>query len=261
MKKVISAKRKKITSIGKSMLFSLGLPLLLILIWQFFGDFGILNTKIFPTPKNICKTAIQMLGNGIIQKDVVISLKRIIQGYFIGASIGILIGIFLGLNKIAEKSARTLIGFLRPIPIMAMVPFFILWLGIGEISKIALIALGTFWPVMINTMSGIKDVNVKFIEVAKIFNKSKFTIITKVVLPAARPFIFTGLRLGASSALSCVVVAEMFAASKGIGFRISFAREMGQPDVMFADIVVISIIGALIDAIFLKSQNLKQDNN
>lgn len=260
MKKSISAKRKKIKSVVETILFSLVLPLLLILIWQFLGDFGILNTKIFPTPKNICKTAIFMLKKGIIQKDVLISIRRIIQGYFIGFFIGILIGVFLGLNKVAEKLTRTLIGFLRPIPIMAMVPFFILWLGIGEKSKIALIALGTFWPVMINTMSGIKDVNVKFIEVAKIFNKSRFTIITKVILPAAKPFIFTGLRLGASTALSCVVVAEMFAASKGIGFRVSFAREMGQPDIMFADIVVISIIGALIDAIFLKLQNQKQDN-
>jgi len=254
MGKELTYKQKKAINTVKSVLFAIVPPLLLILVWQWCAELGILNSKICPTPKNVITAIISMLKKGIIQKDVSVSMQRILKGYVEGTIIGVLTGILLGLNETADKATRTLIGFFRPIPVMALVPFFILWLGIGEKSKVALIALGTFWPVMINTTSGIKNVDKKFVEVARILNKSRLETIVKVILPAARPFIFTGLRLGASTALGCVVVAEMFAASKGIGFRMSFAREMAQPDVMFAGVIVISLVGAVIDLLFLKTQ-------
>lgn len=255
MRKELTLKQKKIFNLTESILFSVIPPLLVLLVWQLCAEFEILNAKIVPTPKNVFLSFVALLKKGTIQKDISISLVRIAKGYIMGSALGIVAGIFLGLNKTADKATRTLIGFFRPIPVMALVPFFILWLGIGEKSKIALIILGTFWAVMINTMTGIKNVDNKLVEVARILNKSKGTIIFRVIIPAAKPYILTGLRLGASTALACVVVAEMFAASKGIGFRITFAREMAQPDIMFVGVFIISIIGAVIDLVFVGIQS------
>ena len=255
MGKKLSINTKKL---AETLLYSIVPPLLVIFLWQLCANFNLLNSKICPTPKNVIGAFFSLLKKGIIQKDIVASFGRIIKGYIEGASLGLLTGILLGLNEKADRATKTLIGFFRPIPVMALVPFFILWLGIGEKSKVALIALGTFWSVMVNTTAGIKNVDKKLIEVAELLDKSKLIIITKVILPAAKPFIITGLRLGSSSALACVVVAEMFAASRGIGFRMSFAREMAQPDVMFVGVFVISICGALIDYIFLAIQSKQQ---
>lgn len=229
-------------------------PIVLILIWQWAGNTGHINPRVFPTPVQIVAAFFHQIQKGVIQGDVGISIIRIMKGYVLGGVLGVIAGIILGLFSRAEKATNILIGIIRPIPVTALLPLFILWLGIGETAKTAIITLGSFWPVMINTQTGIKNVDHKLIEVATTLNKTQAQKIFTVIFPYARPYIFTGLRLGASVALSCVVVAEMFAASQGIGYRMTFARSMALPDVMFVGVIVISFVGVVIDLIFLALQ-------
>ena len=163
--------------------------------------------------------------------------------------LGIVIGIVTGLSKTATKIVSVLFELIRPIPIIAWVPVLILWTGIGETSKIIVIMIGTFWTVYLNTSDGIRNVDRKYVEVSKIFLKSKRTEITKVMFPAALPGIFTGLRVGVGSAWISVIGAELIAASAGLGFMISYYREMAQPSTMFAGVFMVGIIGFLINVV------------
>ena len=143
----------------------------------------------------------------------------------------------------------TFIGLLRPIPTIAFIPLFILLMGIGETSKTALIFIGAFWPCLLNTISGIHAANTKLIEVAAVFGKNKLVILKDIILPSAVPSVFTGLRLGISTSWSCVVAAEMIASNVGVGYLITYAREMSKPAMLFIGIIAIGLIGLLIDLV------------
>ena len=169
-----------------------------------------------------------------------------------GSILGFTIGTFAAMFKPLSKFLTIPIGFLRSIPAIALIPFFILSMGIGETSKIAVITFGTFWPVLINTMQGIKSAEKKLLELGIIFCKSNFTIFRKIILPSAIPSVLTGLRLGSSSSWVCVVAAEMIAASAGIGFLITYSREMADPATLIVGTVVLGIFGIIIDILFSK---------
>jgi sulfonate transport system permease protein len=122
-----------------------------------------------------------------------------------------------------------------------------MWLGIGEESKIALVTVGAFWPVLLNTIAGVQSTDPKLIEVAQVFGKSKLVILKDIIIPSTIPSLFTGLRLSISTAWSCVVAAEMIAADKGVGYLIMFARQMSKPAELFVGIISIGVIGLAID--------------
>jgi sulfonate transport system permease protein len=135
-----------------------------------------------------------------------------------------------------------------------MVPLFILWFGIGEKSKVLVIALGTLWPILLNTENGIRGTDMKLLEVAKILKKNKFSVLCQIILPSMIPALVTGVRLGLSNAWRGVVSAEMLGASRGIGYMISYAREMSRPALMFVGLLIIGIVGILIDILLFRFQ-------
>jgi sulfonate transport system permease protein len=136
-----------------------------------------------------------------------------------------------------------------------MIPLFIMWLGIGEESKIALVTVGAFWPVLLNTIAGVQSTDLKLIEVAQMFGKKRFVVLRDIIIPSAMPLLFTGLRLSISTAWSCVVAAEMIAADKGVGYLIMYARQMSKPAELFVGIISIGVIGLGIDILFRTLQN------
>lgn len=198
-------------------LLALALPVLLLFLWQYMGDTGRLNTIILPTPATLAATCKRMIVKGTLQKNLSISFGRVMKGYLIGLTAGLSLGIILGISSRLNTMLSVITGILRPIPIIAWVPILILFLGIDEEYKVAMIAIGSFWPILINTINGIVNVNKKNIEVANMFEKSRIEILLEVILPEAVPSIFTGMRLGIGTAWSCVVGAEMLAAASGIG--------------------------------------------
>ncbi|GKU84720.1 ABC transporter permease [Niallia sp. NCCP-28] len=224
------------------------------MMWEFLSDRGVISSTVLPAPSVIGATFLDLLLSGEIFIHVGISFWRIIQGFAIGSFLGVAFGILIGLNKGVEQATSLITGILRPIPIMAWVPVLILWMGIDESSKITVIAIGSFWPVLINVIDGIKNTDKKYLEVAKILEKNKRTFLLRVILPSALPSIFTGLRVGMDLAWRSVVGAELIAASAGIGYMMSYARELSQTDVMLAGVLCIGLVGLLLDIVLKKIQ-------
>lgn len=249
----------KITAI----IISLILPVLIIVLWVVGSNKTWFNQSIIPTPHKINIQFTKVIEDGSLIKHITVSFIRVIYGYAIGALAGVALGILIGLFSRLNQAFILLIGILRPIPPIACIPLFILALGIGEDSKIALIFVGAFWPCLLNTITGIQQADSKLIEVAEIFGKGKLVILKDIILPSALPSIFTGLRLGISTAWSCVVAAEMIASSVGVGYLIMYAREMSKPALLFIGIFAIGIIGLLIDLLmqFLQDKIIYWESN
>lgn len=217
--------------------------------------FGKITVSLFPPPSQLWATFKDLLFSGKLFKNLLISLTRVLKGYVIGCSLGVVLGILFSLCKPIDKLFSAVVSIIRPIPFLALIPVFILILGIGEEEKSAVIAYATFWCVFLNTISGIKNVDIKLLEVTYLFRTSKYRTITKVILPAAIPTILTGMRLGVSSAWTSVVGAEMIAASTGVGYVISYARTLARADEMYVWVLVIGLIGLLIDKVLVAIQN------
>lgn len=246
-------KNKKKNAIINNIIF-IGTPILFLLIWYLFGAAGLLNEAILPSPARIWKAFETQLSNGKWQTNLKASVVRVLIGYIVGSFAGILVGVLTGICSKFERAVAILFGIIRSIPMMGLVPLFILWFGIGELSKVVVISIGTFWSVLLNTQHGIQGVSPKYVEVAQLFEKKTGKVLTSIIFPSAFPAIFTGLRLGISSAWKCVVAAEMLAATRGLGYAVQYAREMSRPADMFVGLLTIGIIGQAIDIIILKLQ-------
>lgn len=231
------------------------LPILLIVLWEIGVNGGVINATLFPKPTRLVLTFSDLLTSGKLWKNLSTSFIRVGEGFLIGMALGILLGFLMGLWKPAQRVLSGLLGIIRPIPFLALIPVFILLLGIGEVQKAAIIAYGTFWSVFLNTMGGIQNVDVKLLEMAYLFRIGKRRTITKIILPAAVPTILTGLRLGVSSAWMSVVGAEMIAATSGIGYEISYARTIARNDEMYVCVLVIGLVGIIIDKGLVSIQN------
>lgn len=237
--------------------------LFMIIIWEVASQKGLVRQSILPPPSRIVDTFKSMLASGEMFEHIWISILRVLQGFTIGSILALIVGILCGLYKRIDDYLSLIISFLRPIPVLAWTPLLILWLGIGEASKIALISIGTFWVVLLNIIAGIKGTDYKLLEVAHILEKDKKTLLLKIILPSSLPSVFTGMRAGIDIAWRSVVGAEMIAASKGVGFLINYARDISQPDVMIAGMISIGIVGILIERVFevLEKRLLKWNVN
>lgn len=241
----------------KNFFISLIIPILLLCLWEVLATHGVIKETIMPRPSKIGSTLWDLTLKGKLPKDIGISLRRVVLGYVVGSLAGIVLGITFGFFPKVNTAFSLLMEVLRPIPIIAWVPVLILWVGIDENSKIIVIAIGTFWPVLLNVVSGIRNVDKKYLEVSTIFMKSRTTKITKVVLPAAMPSIFTGLRIASGNALMGVIGAEMFAASSGLGYMVSYAREMSQPAKMLGGVFVIGVLGCILNTLVASLEKRK----
>ncbi|MBR1623603.1 MAG: ABC transporter permease [Pseudobutyrivibrio sp.] len=244
----------RLKEIISSFLLAIWIPAILIILWLVGTNTKILNNSIFPTPQKLFGAWKDMIISGKYLTHVIASFSRVFKGFLIGSFLGITLGTIIGLFGVAKKSTVALIGMLRPIPAIALIPLFILSLGIGETSKVAVIVLGSFWPILINTIAGLSATDGKLLEVGTIFDKSKRQKLFKIILPSAAPYIFTGLRLGVSSSWTCVVAAEMIAASSGIGFLISYGREMAQPATLFIGVFSMGLFGLIIEILVINLQ-------
>lgn len=232
-------------------LLPLLVPFLLLFLWQKASDLGFIRVTLLPSPLTVGKTFVDLMASGELWGHWRVSMARVLQGFFLGSGLGVLLGIGLGLSPWLERALWLMTGFLRPIPTIAWIPVMILWMGIGESSKVTVIAVGSFWPVLLNTQRGVRDTDPKLLEVAKVLQKGTRTLLLRVILPSAFPSIFTGLRIAMGIAWASVVGAELIAASSGIGYLIMYAREVSQPDVMLAGVAVIGLTGILIDWVFV----------
>lgn len=217
----------------------------LFVIWEVVCRSGVVSELFLPAPTSILLTGWDMLMSGELIVNGKASLIRIVIGFLVGSIAGVLLGLFLGFSKLADAMGNPVIYALYPIPKLALLPLIILWLGIGELSKISIISLGVFFPVVINTYSGVKNLDPLLIKVAVSFKTTKSKIIRKVILPGAMPVIFAGLKLAAGTALLLLVAAEMIAAKEGIGAMILHYGDLMLTTKLMVGILTLSLIGVI----------------
>ena len=182
-------------------------------------------------------------------KDAVSSLWRAGIGLLIGGGVGLAVGMAMARSKFAEDFFDPLISALFPTPKLALFPLLMVWLGLGDGSKIALVALTAFFPLVINTYSGMKGVDKFLIWNARTKGASEFQVLTRVMMPAALPFIFAGVRIATSFSFLLVVAAEMLGSTDGLGFRILYAQRTFEANTMYAAILFVAVLGYLVDRI------------
>lgn len=224
-------------------------PVLLIAAWEALARAGAFPPNLLPAPTSVFKTGVALAQTGELLQHIRSTVGRVLIGFLIGVSAGTLFGFLTGYSRRAFALLDPFIQALRNIPSMAWVPLFLLWLGIGEASKITLIAVGVFFPVYLNLLSGLLNVDRKLFEVGRIFRLSAPRLILRVMLPAAFPSYITGLRSGLAMGWMFVVAAELMGASSGIGFLMNDGQMTGRPGVIIVSILLFAICGKITDVI------------
>lgn len=227
------------------------LPLLILIVWEITVRAGIADTLFLPAPSTIFAKLVEMIGDGSLAENLLSSLVRLTYGFFIAVAVAIPMGVLIGNTKNLRYLLNPTLSFLQQIPPIAWIPVFILWLGIGEASKVAVIVYASFFPIFLNTVQGVTTVDPKLIEVGRAYMLTPFQMIRRVYIPSAAISIFVGLRLGLSNCWRALVGAEIIAASSGIGSLLVEGRQLFQPDKIFAAVLTIGLAGSLID-LFLK---------
>jgi NitT/TauT family transport system permease protein len=214
-----------------------------IALWEACSRFGVIDSIFIPPFSKICASLWKLASSGELGYHAHISLWRAMTGLALGIGVSIPLGLLVGEISIIERFLDPILQTFRQTSTLALVPVFILLLGLGETSKVAMIFWGVSWPILISTISGVKSVDPLFIKAAKSMNESVPGILFKIILPAALPHIFTGIRLGATSSIMLLIVAEMVGASSGLGFLIYDFQVKYQIPEMFSVIAVFSILG------------------
>ena len=237
------------------------IPILLILVWQVLAVL-VNNEFILPSVDSVVAVLIHptvnILGSGSLLENGMTSLMRVVLGFAIGVLVAVPLGILMGHLEIANDLFDSIIQILRPIPPIAWIPLALAWFKIGLASILFIIFIGAFFPVLLNTIDGVRRVSRTWIETAYIFGTSELQLIYKVIIPAAAPTIWTGLRVGFGIAWMSVVAAEMLpGTSSGLGYLIMYSYNYGQVQVIIAGMIVIGLIGLFIDFILKEIERRK----
>ncbi|WP_147534607.1 aliphatic sulfonate ABC transporter permease SsuC [Bacillus marasmi] len=231
------------------------LPVMLISVWQLCSSLGVLSARILPNPVDIVSAAVELTISGQLYTDVWTSTKRAIFGFIIGGGIGFILGLVNGISKISESILDSSIQMIRNIPHLALIPIVILWFGIGEEAKLFLVALGTFFPIYLNTYHGIRSIDRSLIEMAYIYDLKGFSLFWHIIFPAALPSILVGARFALGITWVTLIVAETIAADSGIGYMAMNAREFMQLDVVVLSIILYAVLGKLSDVAAKMAEN------
>ncbi|MFO1419061.1 MAG: ABC transporter permease subunit [Methylotetracoccus sp.] len=223
------------------------LPLALLTLWWLAATRGWMNDALFPSPWDVATACWGLIRSGELAEHLAVSSVRALSGFLLGAGLGFLLGIANGWSPWAERLLDTPLQMLRNIPHLALVPLLILWCGIGEETKVVLVALGVFFPVYVNTLLGFRNVDPAMVEMGRAYGLSRITLFRDVFFPGALPSILVGIRYGLGIMWMTLIVAETIASSSGIGYLAMNAREFMQDDVVVLSILLYAALGKLAD--------------
>lgn len=220
-------------------------------LWEILPSVGIIDRAFLPPVSEVIEALIKMISSGALIDNILISLQRAFLGFALAVLVAIPLGILMGWYKLFEKFVDPLIQAFRNTSTLALYPVFILFLGIGEASKIAILFKAALWPILINTISGVKNVDPLLIKSARSMAVSNIFLFRKVVLPSSVPSIASGIRLGASIALVVLVAAEMIGAKSGLGFLIINSQYNFMIPEMYAAIVTLVLLGLALNYVLV----------
>lgn len=221
-------------------------PLGLVVLWELSARTGLIDTRFFPAPTSIAAKLIDLAKSGELWTHLSASLQRLLWGSLLGGIPAVIIGILMGLYRPLRAAIDPLISATYPVPKSAILPLVLLVFGLGEASKIVMVALGVFYPVVINTFTGVKQIDNIYIDVGKNFRAGRWHTFKTIALPGALPSIMAGIKLGIGMGLILIAIAEMVGANTGIGFMIWDAWQVLSVETMYAGLIVISILGFIL---------------
>ena len=239
-----------INSAAKLML-GLVVPAILAFGWEAAVYFGLAQGRLMPPPSRIFQTLAALAQSGELWLHSSATLSRVFAGFAIGAGAGTILGAFTGASESARRLLDPALQALRAVPSIAWVPLFILWLGIFEASKIALIGLGVFFPVYLGVEGAVQGVDRKLIEVGRSFRLPRFEMVRRILLPAVLPAWVISLRSGLGLGFMFVVAAEFMGASEGLGYLLVDGQQLGKPDQILAAIVAFALLGKAADSLLI----------
>lgn len=223
-------------------------PAAVLALWSVASAAGLLDPGAIPAPWTVLETGSRLWTAGTLPDDIVTSLQRAATGFAIGLVVGILLALASGLTRTGEALIDGTVNLNRAIPTLGLIPLFILWLGIGETFKIAIIAIVVYIPVYLNTHAALSGIDSRYVELAEVQGLSKLRFIRQVVVPGALPGFFVGLRLGVTGSWLGLVVLEQINATSGLGYMMFQAQNYGQTDVILVGLVVYGIFGLISDS-------------
>ncbi|MFH1116620.1 MAG: ABC transporter permease [Pseudomonadota bacterium] len=224
------------------------LPVALVAVWYLWTTLGKVSPLILPDPQSTVQGFIALVQSGELAGNTVISLKRSLGGFFLGSLLGVVTGILIGWSSFWDDFCDLVINFVRSIPKTALAPLFIVWFGLGDMSKILLISFSSYFFTVIPTIEGVKSIDNLYIKTARSMGANQRQILTTVVLPSAMPSIFAGLRLSVTTALIVLVMVEIIAGNDGLGYLLQEARGNLDMAMMFATLFTLGILGYILDA-------------
>jgi ABC-type nitrate/sulfonate/bicarbonate transport system permease component len=223
--------------------------LALLGVWEVLGRRD--TSGLFPPFSDVLVETWDVLRSEALTEDILPSVARALAGFVVGSAAAIVVGVVLGWWRALEPWTTAPLEFLRAVPVPALVPLAVALYGSTNAMKVGVIALGAFWPVLLNTVDGIRRVEAGYVESARVYTTgSSVAILRRVVLPAATPQIMTGLRIGLAISLILMVVSEMFGASSGLGYLVLQSQRLFALTSMYAGVVILAVIGLLLTALF-----------
>ena len=236
---------------NKSKVVKTSISVLIILaIWTIITKMELVSSYVLPSPTKVLNSFVKMIQSGEIFEDIYISYLRVLQGFFIATLLAFLLAMIRVTLPKYNDYYESIVQFLKNVPPLSLIPLLILWLGIGETTKISIIVLTSFFPIYLNTVKGFESCDKKLLEVGQVYGYSKVSSFFKIRLPYAMSDILVGMRVGLGYSWRAIISAEMIAASSGIGHMILFAQQMSRTDKVIVGILVIGVIGYITDRVF-----------
>jgi ABC-type nitrate/sulfonate/bicarbonate transport system permease component len=251
-----STKKGGLSRDSSERLMGLVAPVGLFVLWEVLADVHVIDTRFFPAPSSIAGTFKTLIMNGQLLANTTISLERLFFGFLLGAIPALIIGLTMGLYRPVRALVEPLIQGTYPIPKSAILPLILLIFGLGEPSKIVMVAIGVFYPVVINTVSGVLQIPKIYLDVGHNFGANRWNMFTTIALPGALPFIMTGVKLGAGLGLILIAIAEMIGAQSGLGYMIWNAWQILSVNTMYVGLIMIALVGFALTAILNEVERL-----
>jgi NitT/TauT family transport system permease protein len=230
---------------NRDRLINVASPLALLALWEIATRTGLLDARFFPAPSQIFDTLVKLIENGALWKNTWASLQRLFWGTLLGGIPALLLGIAMGLYRPLRAIVDPLVSATYPVPKSAIMPLILLIFGLGESSKIVMVAIGVFYPVLINAVAGVREINRVYLDVGSNFGAGRWQVFRTIALPGALPLIMSGVKLGIGMGLILIAIAEMIGAKSGLGYMIWNAWEVLSVEQMYVGLLTIAVLGFL----------------
>ncbi|MDB5794775.1 MAG: tauC [Noviherbaspirillum sp.] len=240
------AKKERMSVSNRDRLINIVSPIGLLLLWELASLAGFLDARFFPSPSKILQSLVALSSSGELWANVGASLQRLFWGFLLGGVPALVLGISMGLSPLLRAIVDPLVSATYPIPKSAIMPLLLLIFGLGEGSKVVMVAIGVFYPVLINSMAGVMEINKIYLDVGQNFRASRWNMFRTIALPGALPLIMSGVKLGVGMGLILIAIAEMIGAKSGLGYMIWNAWEILSVEVMYAGLISIAVLGFLL---------------